>query len=334
MKFRPLTRREVAIKVVVSPEDRNDPEYIALPELLRVMAETGHEWPWCSVVVTAEWRGLEGSDRSGCLSFASEEEFRASRDFADMVERAMIELNSQCSRMLALLASHSEGKTPPIPELSREQADFVREKISEGYPPDDSEIGGRNPCGEVPLGPPREVPSPEALAEQLAGEVLTPPPPPAERISPEEQLRRQQLNQLAERSRKALEESGTAVRANADPDQPIGNIAEMRRICGRSVQIRPEAMVAHLRAAHELVMRNVRKSFSLEKPPAAIMLGESALAANYALIEARAALMANPGRVKQEPKAVTDLQEAADEALERAARMLAEYVMPGSVIPE
>lgn len=63
----------------------------------RILAEldSGNEWAWCTVRVTAEVDGIPvtGEDYLGCCSYASEEDFRQPGGyFGDMKEQAKDDL--------------------------------------------------------------------------------------------------------------------------------------------------------------------------------------------------------------------------------------------------
>ena len=45
---------------------------------IRSELENGNEWAWCCIKVTAEYRGITGSDYLGGCSYASEEDFTSS----------------------------------------------------------------------------------------------------------------------------------------------------------------------------------------------------------------------------------------------------------------
>lgn len=65
--------------------------------------DSGNDWAWCNVTVTASFRGFEASDHLGACSYASEADFRACDYFADMVRSALIALGDQIQESLDTL---------------------------------------------------------------------------------------------------------------------------------------------------------------------------------------------------------------------------------------
>lgn len=59
----------------------------------------GNQWAWCTVKVTANWKGLEGSDYLGCCSYESEEDFKSGGYFQDMKEQAFNDLISKITSL-------------------------------------------------------------------------------------------------------------------------------------------------------------------------------------------------------------------------------------------
>jgi hypothetical protein len=52
----------------------------------------GNEWAWCCVKVTAEYKGIKGSDYLGGCSYNSKEDFMSDGYYADMKIQAYDEL--------------------------------------------------------------------------------------------------------------------------------------------------------------------------------------------------------------------------------------------------
>ena len=55
----------------------------------------GDQWAWCSVKVEVRWNGFRGTDYLGCCSYESEEDFRKSEYYNDMISEALAELNRE-----------------------------------------------------------------------------------------------------------------------------------------------------------------------------------------------------------------------------------------------
>lgn len=72
--------------------------------------ESGDDWAWCAVEVTAHWEDFSASTHLGCCSYASEEDFRQSGDyFDDMKAEALSALNEKIARFDSKLAKLREG---------------------------------------------------------------------------------------------------------------------------------------------------------------------------------------------------------------------------------
>jgi hypothetical protein len=101
--IRELTEGEVTFTVNAEPEHctlegsfcsgnaKDDAETI---RAIRADLESGNEWAWCTVEVTATWEGWNGSEYLGACSYKSREDFMADCYYADMKERALAELNA------------------------------------------------------------------------------------------------------------------------------------------------------------------------------------------------------------------------------------------------
>lgn len=69
---------------------------------IRDQLNLGNPWAWCTILVTARFRGFQGTDCLGCCSYRSEAEFRLpSGYFGDMVGNAVEELNRVIFRAAA-----------------------------------------------------------------------------------------------------------------------------------------------------------------------------------------------------------------------------------------
>jgi hypothetical protein len=76
--------------------------------------ESGNEWAWCCVKMTATCGGFEGTDfLSGC-NYANEEDFRAGGYFEDMQQEAYADLLNT----LTTTASRAQEATDLIGALS------------------------------------------------------------------------------------------------------------------------------------------------------------------------------------------------------------------------
>lgn len=68
-------------------EDRKQEAWV------REQLESGNEWAWCQVVVTASFAGVKGYDSLGCCSYLSESDFKAPDGYyPDLVTGALDEL--------------------------------------------------------------------------------------------------------------------------------------------------------------------------------------------------------------------------------------------------
>ncbi len=53
--------------------------------------ESGNEWAWCTVKVTAKCAGYEGVDYLGCCSYENEEQFRQPGGYFDDMKREALQ---------------------------------------------------------------------------------------------------------------------------------------------------------------------------------------------------------------------------------------------------
>lgn len=101
-KIEKTIREEVEFAIEALPEDSQirgncsaiDPETDAATEaeIIRQL-NAGNEWAWCTVKVSAKWRGLTGVDYLGCCSYASMMDFISPGGYyEDMKEQALAQL--------------------------------------------------------------------------------------------------------------------------------------------------------------------------------------------------------------------------------------------------
>ena len=72
-----------------NPEEDKETEDKIIADL-----DNGNIWAWCTVMVTAEYKGVEGTDYLGCCSYDSEEKFKEDGYFEAMKRSAYNELIS------------------------------------------------------------------------------------------------------------------------------------------------------------------------------------------------------------------------------------------------
>lgn len=77
---------------VVSGNDEEDKE---IEDSIIEQLNNGNEWAWCSVKVTASFKGIEGTDYLGGCSYADEKEFKEGGYYEDMKRQAYNELIEQ-----------------------------------------------------------------------------------------------------------------------------------------------------------------------------------------------------------------------------------------------
>jgi hypothetical protein len=301
----------------------------------------GNEWAWCKVTIVASWKGLEGRDYLGCCNYNSKNDFMASNYYREMINNAIVELNVQCEKMLSLLLSHSydeslyhengmgrNGFVDPtvecLEEDKRRTEEYYKTIRFTDHPtmqPDARSAGYPTILSEV-----------DKIADEQQPPVVALPYIVEEVVSPQESIRRAQLEREAAQAKERLNDGGTLIRVNADPSQPFSIMKDVRNFGGRSLQV-TNNITNNMQEAHTFVMGHLAKAINLENPPMALRLGESALAAHYALKLQRATMISS-GRATQEPKLIQDLDEAIEQVLERAQRLLVEFIMPGSLAPQ
>ena len=101
--IRPLREDEVRFKISIVPEHipvrgnalaSGDPAIDrAAEEAILARLDQGDIWAWCTVFLTARWRGFDDFDVLGCCSYEDEEDFKRCDYYADMKDRALEELN-------------------------------------------------------------------------------------------------------------------------------------------------------------------------------------------------------------------------------------------------
>lgn len=111
MRIRELTADEVEFTLEIEedgvPEegdfDSGEPEKDEeLRRELRKRLANGDLWAWCTVVVTAKWKGWKGVDTLGGCSYKDEADFRQEDGyFGDMKERALEDLNKSIAKCAA-----------------------------------------------------------------------------------------------------------------------------------------------------------------------------------------------------------------------------------------
>lgn len=135
MQIRELTADEVEFTLEIEddgvPEegdfDSGEPERDEeLRKELRERLASGDLWAWCTVVVTAKWKGWKGVDTLGGCSYKDEADFRQDDGyFGDMKERALEDLNkslAKCAAELAELTERGVNVQPLINQLDKELA--------------------------------------------------------------------------------------------------------------------------------------------------------------------------------------------------------------------
>jgi hypothetical protein len=107
VQLRELTADEVEFILECEPEDTPiegnasaiDPETDArIEKWIRDQLDSGNEWAWCAVTVTARWKDFVGMNHLGCCSYRSREDFMACGYFDDLKEVALADLNDAVAR--------------------------------------------------------------------------------------------------------------------------------------------------------------------------------------------------------------------------------------------
>jgi hypothetical protein len=71
---------------------------------VREQLASGNPWAWCTVKITAEWRGYTGVDYLGCCSYKSEEDFKNDCYFEAVKSNALEDLNREVAAFLGAVA--------------------------------------------------------------------------------------------------------------------------------------------------------------------------------------------------------------------------------------
>jgi hypothetical protein len=113
MKRRCLTEDEVEFELRCEPEDIpfvgncsaiDDETDRQAEEWILEQLESGNQWAWCCVVVTARWEGFEGRASLGGCSYRSEKDFRCPGGyFDDLRVEALDDLNARIAQTIAVL---------------------------------------------------------------------------------------------------------------------------------------------------------------------------------------------------------------------------------------
>lgn len=117
--MRQLTESEVEFTIECLPEEEpilgnasaiDDDTDREIAEKILEDLESGNEWAWCLVKVTAHWEGYEGFASLGCCSYESEASFKEPGGYYDdMKAEALDRLNAQLEtahQKLKLLDAH------------------------------------------------------------------------------------------------------------------------------------------------------------------------------------------------------------------------------------
>lgn len=122
MKTRELKESEVEFTLECLPEETpiegnalvsgDDEQDRAHEQWVRDQLESGNEWAWCTVKVTARFNGFEGSDYLGCCSYLSERDFcEVDGYYPQMREEALSRLNEEIARIDARIP-HADSVAP------------------------------------------------------------------------------------------------------------------------------------------------------------------------------------------------------------------------------
>lgn len=104
MKIDLIKLRKVAdIKLDIEPEDQNYRNQFDDPTCVKWIADQlarGNEWAWCTVKVTASYKGLEASDYLGGCSYENRAAFvQGGGYYDDMVTTALTELAQDLEKL-------------------------------------------------------------------------------------------------------------------------------------------------------------------------------------------------------------------------------------------
>ncbi len=107
-------RDEADISIICEPEylpingnaSAIDPETDkAIEDFIASEIESGNEWAWCMVSVLVEWNGLSTSEVLGGCSYRSEQDFKESGYYGDMLHEAIKDLCSQASKIASAITA-------------------------------------------------------------------------------------------------------------------------------------------------------------------------------------------------------------------------------------
>lgn len=103
MALRDLTEAEVTFTLTCEPEDTpfvgncsaiDDETDREQEQWTRDQLDSGNEWAWCHVTVTAKWKGYAGRDTLGECSYLSEKDFTSPGGYYDQMKaEALADLN-------------------------------------------------------------------------------------------------------------------------------------------------------------------------------------------------------------------------------------------------
>jgi hypothetical protein len=106
-----LEIKDIGIEIVCEPEESaiygncqatdDDVADRRAADAIKRQLRNGNQWAWCTVRVKCDYRGLESSSYLGCCSYKSENDFKASDYYADMVAECLAELQSKLENLLA-----------------------------------------------------------------------------------------------------------------------------------------------------------------------------------------------------------------------------------------
>lgn len=137
MKIRELREDEVEFTLKIEDDDcpmdfdSGEPEKdAALRKELVDRLNRGDLWAWCTVVVTAKWKGWKGVDTLGGCSYESEADFRQDDGyFGDMKARALEDLNkslAKCASDLAELAADGVNVQPLADQFASQTKELAK----------------------------------------------------------------------------------------------------------------------------------------------------------------------------------------------------------------
>lgn len=120
MKPRKLKIEDVTVTLRAEPEEipikgsfatGDDAGDRAIEQDIQQRLKNDDEWAWFCAAVEVRWGDYSATEYLGCCSYDSEQDFRASDYFDDMVNAALDELNNQVQEAYADLAEILEPAT-------------------------------------------------------------------------------------------------------------------------------------------------------------------------------------------------------------------------------